>query len=396
MKIVSIETLSCDAGWRNYFFVKLRTEDGVVGWAEYDESYGPIGVTAAIEHYGKALLGLDIHQTERNNQLLSARVRAAPFGVAAEALGALENAMLDAKARILDVPVYELLGGKVRDEVPVYWSHCATWRINHPTYYQPPIKNLSDVREAGRIAREEGHKVIKSNMFSYGPDGPKPWYPGFGNPFDPSRDLPTKVIDDTVKHLEALKDGAGDNIEIMLDINFNTRPDTARQLIRAMEHLSLYWLELDLDSPSELADVRSISPFPISSCETLTGTHQLLPYLQASSVDVAIIDVVWNGAWQSLKMASLADTFGVNVAPHNFYSHFSTMMSLHFAAAVPNLRIMEVDVDRLDWDSQIFDCVPEIVNGSIKVSDAPGWGIKPNEDFIRSKPANTQIGYLGT
>src|SRR5690606_40911085 len=69
-----------------------------------------------------------------------------------------------------------------------------------------------------------------------------------------------------------------------------------------------------------------------------------LPIYQA--VDVAIVDVIWNGAWQSMKIASLADIHEVNVAPHNFYGHLCTMMNAHFACAVPNFRIMETDVDR--------------------------------------------------
>lgn len=395
-EVATVDTLACDAGWRDYHYLKITTREGIAGWAEYDESYGPVGVTAAIEHYGKTLLNRDVRPTERHHQGLAGLIRSAPNGVAAEAAGAIENALLDIKAKALGVPVYELLGGKLRDAIPVYWSHCATWRINHPTYYHPQITLLDDVRAAGQEARERGHTVVKTNMFTYGPDGPKPWYPGFGAPFDPARNLPLDVIKDTVEHLEALSDGAGEGVQVMLDINFNTRADGARQLLRALEHLDLYWLELDLDSPEELADVRSVSPFPISSCETATGARQLLPYLQHRSIDVALIDVVWNGAWQAMKMATVADAYGVNVAPHNFYSHLATMMSLQFAAAVPNLRIMEVDVDRLPWDEELFPDAPTITDGHITVPTTPGWGIEPIEDAIRARPAKRHRGYLGT
>jgi galactonate dehydratase len=78
--------------------------------------------------------------------------------------------------------------------------------------------------------------------------------------------------------------------------------------------------------------------------------RQILPYFQEQSVDVAIIDAVWNGVWQAMKIASTTEAFDVNIAPHNFYSHLATMMNTHFAAAVPNLRILEHDVDRLPWD----------------------------------------------
>ena len=77
-------------------------------------------------------------------------------GVVAEAMGAIENALLDAKAKGLGVPCYELLGGKQRDRIRLYWSHCATWRINHPDWYKPAITDLDGVKAIGREVREKG------------------------------------------------------------------------------------------------------------------------------------------------------------------------------------------------------------------------------------------------
>ena len=88
-------------------------------------------------------------------------------------------------------------------------------------------------------------------------------------------------------------------------------------------------------------------------------------------MDVAIIDTPWNGVWQSMKIAAAAEHFEVNVAPHNFYGHLCTMMNAHFSAAVPNLRIMETDIDRLAWDQELFTHVPEIVDGHLIIPDRP-------------------------
>ena len=82
-------------------------------------------------------------------------------------------------------------------------------------------------------------------------------------------------------------------------------------------------------------------------------------------MDVAIIDTVWNGVWQSMKIAALAEAHEVNVAPHNFYGHLCTMMNAHFAAAVPNLRIMEIDIDRLPWDDELFTHPPRVSRTAI-------------------------------
>ena len=151
----SVETLSCDAGWRNYHFVKIVTEDGITGWSEFDEGFGAPGVTAAIERLSARVVGKNAFQHERIYAELFSATRPAAGGVVALAIGAIENALLDVKAKALGVPCYELLGGKIRDRVRVYWSHCATWRINHPDWYKPPITSLDGVKAIGREVREK-------------------------------------------------------------------------------------------------------------------------------------------------------------------------------------------------------------------------------------------------
>src|SRR6476661_3788339 len=100
-------------------------------------------------------------------------------GVVAQALGAIENALLDAKAKLLGVPCYELLGGKIRDRIRVYWSHCATWRINHPSWYTPAIESLDGVKAIGREVREKKFTALKTNIFTYEGGKPTGWRPGF-------------------------------------------------------------------------------------------------------------------------------------------------------------------------------------------------------------------------
>ena len=110
-------------------------------------------------------------------------------------------------------------------------------------------------------------------------------------------------------------------------------------------------------------------------------------------MDVAIIDAVWNGVWQAMKIATAAEAFEVNIAPHNFYGHLATMMNAHFAAAVPNLRIMEVDIDRLAWD-EVFTTAPQFENGHLVVRGTPRWGTEPNQEAIRAHPPKAPGGLL--
>jgi L-alanine-DL-glutamate epimerase-like enolase superfamily enzyme len=95
-----------------------------------------------------------------------------------------------------------------------------------------------------------------------------------------------------------------------------------------------------------------------------------------------------------MKIANAAEHFEVNVAPHNFYGHLCTMMNAHFCAAVPNLRIMETDIDRLAWDHELFTHVPDYVDGHLVIPDRPGWGTEPNEEGLRAHPPKNKGGLL--
>jgi galactonate dehydratase len=394
MKVTGLETLSCDAGWRNYHFVKLTTDEGAVGWSEFDEGFGSPGVATAIQRLSSRVVGQDANQHERIYAELYCATRPAAGGVVAQAMGAVENALLDAKAKLLGVPVYQMLGGKVRDRIRVYWSHCATWRINHPTFYQPAITSLEGVKAIGREVREKGFTALKTNIFTYENGKPQGYRPGFGVPFSPELNIDRKVLRDLRMHLEAVREGAGPDVDILLDLNFNAKTEGYLKILRAIADLDMFWIEIDSYNPQALGYIRRQSPHPISSCETLLGLREFLPYFRAQAMDVAIVDAPWNGVWQSMKIANAAEACEVNVAPHNFYGHLCTMMNAHFAAAVPNLRIMEIDIDRLPWDHELFTHLPDIENGHLLMPDRPGWGTEPNEAAVRARPPKGPAGLL--
>ena len=138
-RVTALQTLSCSAGWRNYYFVKVTTDDGVVGWSEFDEGFGSPGVGTVIEQLSSRVVGQSVMQHERIREDLHCVTRPGSGGVVGQALGAIENALLDAKAKTLGVPCYDLLGGKIRDRLRVYWSHCVTWRAARRPFYQPEI-----------------------------------------------------------------------------------------------------------------------------------------------------------------------------------------------------------------------------------------------------------------
>ena len=103
-------------------------------------------------------------------------------------------------------------------------------------------------------------------------------------------------------------------------------------------------------------------------------------------MDVASVDVIWNGFHQAKKIADLAETFEVNCAPHNYYSHLATFIAAQWCAAIPNARILEYDVDDVPWRDELVTALPEISAGELRIPGGPGWGVDLNEDVLRAHP----------
>jgi L-alanine-DL-glutamate epimerase-like enolase superfamily enzyme len=197
----------------------------------------------------------------------------------------------------------------------------------------------------------------------------------------------------TCAHLEAIRDGAGQNADLLLDPNFNAKTEGYLKILRAIADFQMFWVEIDSYSPTLLGHVRRQSPHPISSCETLLRLREsgLFPRAVNGCRDRRC---GVEGVWQSMKIAAAADAHEVNIAPHNFYGHLATMMNAHFAAGTPNLRIMEVDIDRLPWEEDLFTNAPRFQDGQLIVPDEPGWGTEPNEDAIRAHEPRARGGLL--
>lgn len=388
MKLQTHEILHCDAGWRNFSFLKLITDDGLIGISEFNESYGSPGLSAVIAKLAERIEGADPRAHERLSQQLYAFTRQAPGGIAQQAIAAIENALLDLKGKALGVPVYELLGGPVRDRLRLYWSHCGSYRFAHHTPHTGKwaVERLEDLEKIGREVRERGFKGLKTNMFNF-EGAPGMLQPGFTiSPGWPELNVDDGLIDRIRAQIAMLRKGCGDDVGIHLDLNFNFKTEGYLKVTRALDDLGLTWFEIDSFDPVALAHIRSSVNTPIASCESLFGIRGFKPFFEHYSMDVPIIDVPWNGIWQSMKIASMAEAYEMNVAPHNFYGHLSTMISAHFCAAVPNFRVMEIDIDDVPWKDDIVTVKPTIEDGHLVLPTGPGWGTELNEEAIRAHP----------
>jgi L-alanine-DL-glutamate epimerase-like enolase superfamily enzyme len=386
MKVARLETLFCDAGWRPWIFLKATTDDGVVGWAEITDSHGsPRGLAGIVEDLAPIVVGRDPRAVEAIYWDLYRATRQSPGGVIQKAIAGIENALLDVKAKALGVPVYELFGGPTRDSVEVYWSHCGTTRARawEVTGTQK-LASYADVTALGREVVERGFRAFKTNIVVPG-DDPQVLMPGFhGGNLD--RNPSPELEDALVQLLEAFHEGTESRAEPVVDLNFNLTAEGVLRVARRLEDFDLMWLEVDSFDPESLAGVRGGTTIPICSGENLYTSRGFRPFLDAGALDVASVDVIWNGFHQAKKIADLAETYEVNCAPHNYYSHLATLISAQWCAAIPNVRILEVDVDDVPWREELTTAVPEIADGRVAIPAGPGWGADVNEDVLREHP----------
>lgn len=388
MRIARVDDLHADGGARTLSFLRVTTDCGRVGWSEYSEFLGAQGLTGVIRALVPAVVGTDPRATRRLGEALAARARTAAGGLNAQACAAIENACLDLKARALGVPACELLGGALRDAMPVYASHVGTYRARDAALYRAaPLRGVSDFRALGAEVAALGVTALKTNPVLFDGGTAAAWLPGFGaGRGHPERDLPDAVIAAARAQLAALRDGAGPSVALMLDVVSNLRADGCIRLGRALADVGLEWLEADLPDAHALLQVRRAVPMPVASLEAVYHRRGWLPYLQAGAVDVAIVDPMWNGVVEAARMADLADTFDVAVSTHAYTGHLALAMCAHLAAAMPNLRRVEMDFDRAPWLDTLFDAAPVVEHGRLRLPEGPGWGVAPVESALAAHP----------
>ncbi|MBO0691522.1 MAG: mandelate racemase/muconate lactonizing enzyme family protein [Acidimicrobiaceae bacterium] len=385
MRVVGFEPMMCDLGWRTITFLKITTDEGLVGWSECSEGFGSPGLTGVVSALGPLVLGKDPLAVEAVTFPLASMTQPAHGSLTRQAIAAVENALLDVKGKALGLPVSSLLGGAVRDRIPVYWSHCGTYRVGErvQSLGLEPLRTFDDVVALGKLVAERGFRGLKTNPL--GLDDPeirsRPY--SFARGLYADREWDNRTIRESEKVLAAFREGAGEDMDIYLDTNFRFDTQGYLRIEQAVRPYGLAWLELDMHDPEAVALVRKRAQTPIGSGEAVYERKGYRPFFEAQAFDVAIVDVVWNGYLESLKIAALAESFSVPVAPHNFYGHLASAISAHFSAAVPNLHVMEIDIDGASWRDELTT-PPVFEDGRYVLPTGPGWGVEVNEEAIRA------------
>ena len=393
MRIAKIETLAADAGWRTFYFLKLTTDEGLIGWSEYVDNFGIGGsVTALLPRYAAVVAGMDPRAVGRISASLHAMTQLATGGLANQAIAAIENACIDVKAKALGVPVYALFGGPTRERVKLYWSHLGSFRVRHAEFFEkvlgrPRVKSLDDLTALGKEAVAQGFTAVKTNPLFFDGGTPRMFDGGFAlGPKLLDRNIDGATVAAIADVLGAVRAGIGKTAGLMIDLNFSQRIEGMRRVAKAVEPYDLTWLEVDIHDPQGLALVRRSTSTPIGSLEGIHGLRAYRPFFEQQAVDVAIVDPAWNGLLESYRIAALADAYEVQVAPHNFCGDLATLMSAQLCAAIPNCRIMEYEVDDVPWKHDFVTHPPAIEKGEILIPARPGWGAEINEEAVRAHP----------
>jgi galactonate dehydratase len=386
MKITAVKPIIVDGGFRPWTFVKVETnEPGLIGWGECTDWGSPGPVAATVERYAEWIIGKDPMDVEPIWWELAAASVRHVGGIAWKAMAGIDTALWDIRGKALGAPVWQLLGGRMRDRLRLYWSHCGSVRARWGERLGlPKVETTDDLRALAAEVKARGYSAIKTNLFAL---KDRPDARSITAAFSThAGDAPPATIRNAKAIVGTFREELGPDVGIALDVAFTFKLGGAIQLARALEPFNLMWLETETLDPAALRTVRESTRTTICTGESLFGTHGYRPYLEQHSQDVLMPDLAWNGLTMGKKIADMAHTYDTLIAPHNCHGPINTLVSAALCATIPNFFILEIDQDDAPWRDDLLTHPFEIENGYLKVSDRPGLGSDLIEEELRKHP----------
>jgi galactonate dehydratase len=332
MKITDVRTVVVNAQMRNWVFVRVETsEPGLIGWGEASLEWKTRAVVGAVEDFAPMLLGEDPARIEHLYQKMYRQSFFRPGVIGMSAVSGIEQALWDIKGKRLGVPVYELLGGRVRDRVRMY-THLGGGQMSavYETFDVGPLITLA--HEV--IAR--GYSAIKVVFVPYS---------------EPLEGLPR--VRQFARLFGALREAVGENIDIMVDFHGRTYPAMAIEYIRAIAEFSPFFCEEPVppESPDALLEVRQAVPgVPLATGERLMTLHEFVPLLERRACHVVQPDLCHcGGLWEAKKIAAAAQAYQMGVARTTRWGPVANAAALHFALSTPNFLIQEDMLTDVPW-----------------------------------------------
>lgn len=374
MKITSIDIFCADFDKENApnepIFVRVNTDSGIYGMGEAGVAYGNAKYAAIgqIQDFGKLLIGLNPMEIEKIwNKLYKETFWGLGGGtVIFTAISAIDIALWDIKGKALNAPVYELLGGKVRDKVRAYASQIQfDWDKN-----SQPLGGIAAYGEAARKARDDNYTALKVDPLQRDEFGKK--------------NLRNSGLLDSDKlklcrdRLAEIRNAVGDSMDIILELHAKSDFNAALQISKLAEEFNIFYLEEPFGplNPDLFSSLKEKTNIPLASGERIYTRYGYRPFLEKRLLDVIQPDVAnCGGISEVKKICDMAEIYDVLVQAHVCGGPISNAAALQIEAVIPNFCIHEYHVGNMtDFSRNLAAYTDDPIDGYIQIPDRPGHG----------------------
>jgi len=365
LKITSIETFIVDVTQRgNWIFVRLNTSEGITGVGEASHGGSDIQKLTALREIEHKVIGQSPFDIEAFHQRC---YREDGSGSLHTVISGIEQALWDIVGKTLETPVYNLLGGRCRDKIRLYAN------INRATW----DRSISGFVRNAEAAVSEGFTAIKCAPFD------NVSYKELAKD-EKHRDM-QRAIATGIERIRQIRAAIGNSIDLLVDCHCRFTPSVATQVARELEDVNLFWFEAPIPSMDfdALALLKAEAPMPIAFAETLRTKSLFREALEKGAANILMPDVKHTGGILELKkIAALAESAQIPIAPHNPSGPVATAASVQCVTGLPNFLILEYAWGEVPWRSKLIIEPETIKDGYIEVSSKPGLGIELNDDIV--------------
>lgn len=361
MKVTDVKTFVVDCFRTNWVFVKVYTDEGFDGVGEATLEYKEKALLGAVEHIREYLVGKDPLEIENHWHAVYRDAYWRGGAVLMSALSAVEIALWDILGKSLGVPVYQLLGGKVRDRVRIYvngWFSGA--------------KTPEEFAQKARQAVKRGVTAMK-------------WDP-FGKGY---LELSGRELQIAIDCVAAVREAVGPEVDLLIEGHGRFNIATGIRVAKELEPYKPMWFEEPVppDSLDALLEVRAKSPVPIAAGERLYTRYEYRKLFEKRCADYIQPDVSHAGGLGELrKIGAMSEAYYLGFAPHNPSGPVANAATLQLAACSPNFTILEIMYSDVVYRKEITDEELEYEDGYIRIPDRPGLGIRLNEEACDRYP----------
>lgn len=398
-RIVAVETVRTPRQ-SNTLFVRLHAADGTVGLGE--TFYGASSVENYIHETAAGILSSIPDQSPtRVARALSSYVGYAGSGAEVRGNSAIDIALWDLMARSAGIPLRAMLGGPFVDRIPVYNTCAGNDYVRAESRQSSSNWGLDASRSDGRyedlwrFLNEPG--ALALDLLEQGYRGMKVW------PFDlaaeESRGDHTADLRFGLSVLDAIRSEVGDAMDLYVELHSLWQPKGAERVLKALEPYGLTWAEdpVRSDHHRVLGALRQSTGVPFAVGENLgAGFNGYRPLFEAGGTDVAVVDIGWSGGiTQAMKIASLAEEYGITVAPHDCTGPVALAVATHVVTAIGNGHVQEVArAFYHGWYTEVAEGLPVVADGMITPALAPGHGVQLRDGFLADSTTSRRLTRL--